>query len=113
MTDAALTSILPKVARPARRAPFASVEVHAAPAKVLAAWSELEAVALWAADRHDPQKSPLAAFLAALLAKKAAAFFAVQDPVRLQREWDDEQRKDGYAGWEKAVERTLDWVDVD
>jgi glycerol kinase len=28
-------------------------------------------------------------------------------------EWSDEQRADGYAGWKKAIERTLDWVDVD
>ena len=28
-------------------------------------------------------------------------------------EWNDEQRADGYKGWEKAVQRTLDWVDVD
>jgi glycerol kinase len=28
-------------------------------------------------------------------------------------EWDDQQRTDGYAGWKKAVQRTLDWVDVD
>ncbi|ACY96797.1 MULTISPECIES: glycerol kinase GlpK [Thermomonospora] len=27
-------------------------------------------------------------------------------------QWDDEQRAAGYAGWKKAVERTLDWVDV-
>ncbi|MEU6748026.1 glycerol kinase GlpK [Spirillospora sp. NPDC046719] len=27
--------------------------------------------------------------------------------------WDDEQREKGYAGWKKAVSRTLDWVDVD
>jgi glycerol kinase len=27
--------------------------------------------------------------------------------------WTDEQREDGYAGWSKAVQRTLDWVDVD
>jgi glycerol kinase len=27
-------------------------------------------------------------------------------------EWDDEQRASGYAGWKKAVDRTLDWVDV-
>ncbi len=26
--------------------------------------------------------------------------------------WTDEQRADGYAGWRKAVQRTLDWVDV-
>jgi glycerol kinase len=27
--------------------------------------------------------------------------------------WSDEQRARGYAGWRKAVTRTLDWVDVD
>jgi glycerol kinase len=27
--------------------------------------------------------------------------------------WSDQQRADGYAGWRKAVDRTLDWVDVD
>ncbi|GAB3492023.1 glycerol kinase GlpK [Flexivirga sp.] len=32
---------------------------------------------------------------------------------RWSPEWDDEQRAAGYAGWQKAVERTLDWVDVD
>ncbi|TDW92114.1 glycerol kinase GlpK [Kribbella sp. VKM Ac-2566] len=28
-------------------------------------------------------------------------------------QWDDDQRATGYAGWQKAVQRTLDWVDVD
>ena len=32
---------------------------------------------------------------------------------RWQPEWTEEQRETGYAGWQKAVERTLDWVDVD
>ncbi|MEV8371161.1 glycerol kinase GlpK [Kribbella sp. NPDC056861] len=32
---------------------------------------------------------------------------------RWSPEWNDEQRADGYKGWEKAVSRTLDWVDVD
>ncbi|HEX3790668.1 MAG TPA: glycerol kinase GlpK [Pseudonocardiaceae bacterium] len=32
---------------------------------------------------------------------------------RWQPEWTDQQRTDGYAGWKKAVTRTLDWVDVD
>ena len=27
--------------------------------------------------------------------------------------WSDEQRRSGYAGWQKAVQRTLDWVEVD
>ncbi len=32
---------------------------------------------------------------------------------RWDPEWNDEQREAGYAQWKKAVERTLDWVDVD
>jgi glycerol kinase len=28
-------------------------------------------------------------------------------------QWTEEQRAEGYAGWKKAVERTLGWVDVD
>ncbi|MGI8332561.1 glycerol kinase GlpK [Actinomadura scrupuli] len=32
---------------------------------------------------------------------------------RWESRWDDEQRAKGYGGWKKAVERTLDWVDVD
>ncbi|MDP9865970.1 glycerol kinase GlpK [Streptosporangium brasiliense] len=31
---------------------------------------------------------------------------------RWQPEWSDEQRAVGYAGWKKAVNRTLDWVDL-
>ena len=31
---------------------------------------------------------------------------------RWEPQWSDEQRAKGYAGWEKAVQRTLDWVDV-
>ncbi len=31
---------------------------------------------------------------------------------RWQPTWSDEQRNEGYAKWKKAVERTLDWVDV-
>jgi glycerol kinase len=27
-------------------------------------------------------------------------------------QWNDEQREAGYAGWRKAVERTLDWVEI-
>jgi len=27
--------------------------------------------------------------------------------------WTEEQRADGYRGWKKAVERTLNWVEVD
>ncbi|MEV4300348.1 glycerol kinase GlpK [Microbispora rosea] len=32
---------------------------------------------------------------------------------RWEPTWSDEQRERGYAGWRKAVQRTLDWVDVD
>jgi glycerol kinase len=31
---------------------------------------------------------------------------------RWDPQWSDEQRETGYAGWKKAVQRTLDWVDV-
>jgi glycerol kinase len=32
---------------------------------------------------------------------------------RWDPQWTDEQRATGYAQWKKAVERTLDWVDVE
>ncbi len=32
---------------------------------------------------------------------------------RWDPQWSDDQRAKGYAGWQKAVQRTLDWVDVD
>ena len=32
---------------------------------------------------------------------------------RWEPAWTDEQRADGYAGWRKAVERTLNWADVE
>jgi glycerol kinase len=32
---------------------------------------------------------------------------------RWQPAWSDEQREEGYGRWKKAVERTLNWVDVD
>jgi glycerol kinase len=32
---------------------------------------------------------------------------------RWEPHWSDEERERGYAGWKKAVTRTLDWVDVD
>ncbi|GAA2485281.1 glycerol kinase GlpK [Terrabacter carboxydivorans] len=31
---------------------------------------------------------------------------------RWEPSWTEEQREDGYAGWRRAVERTLDWVQV-
>ncbi|UXA13183.1 glycerol kinase GlpK [Mycobacterium sp. SMC-8] len=36
-----------------------------------------------------------------------------QEGKRWSPDWSGEQREDGYAGWRKAVQRTLDWVDVD
>jgi glycerol kinase len=35
-----------------------------------------------------------------------------QEERRWEPTWSDRQRADGYAGWHKAVERTLGWVDV-
>ena len=32
---------------------------------------------------------------------------------RWSPQWDDAQRTEGYTQWKKAVERTLDWVDVE
>ncbi|HEY6645812.1 MAG TPA: glycerol kinase GlpK, partial [Mycobacterium sp.] len=36
-----------------------------------------------------------------------------QEGRRWTPRWSEEQRAEGYAGWQKAVQRTLDWVDVD
>jgi glycerol kinase len=35
-----------------------------------------------------------------------------QEGERWSPQWSDDQRAAGYAGWQKAVQRTLDWVDV-
>ena len=35
-----------------------------------------------------------------------------QESRRWTPRWTDEQRAAGYAGWQKAVQRTLDWVEV-
>lgn len=35
-----------------------------------------------------------------------------QEGQRWSAQWSEAQRSDGYAGWQKAVQRTLDWVDV-
>ena len=58
---------------------------------------------------------------AAYAAGLAAGFWATPTscaptgtrPERWEPQWSDDQRDAGYAGWRKAVERTLDWVDVD
>jgi glycerol kinase len=36
-----------------------------------------------------------------------------QEGKRWTTSWSDDQRAAGYAGWQKAVQRTLDWVDVE
>ncbi len=58
---------------------------------------------------------------AAYAAGLAVGFWATPDDLRENWQesqrwsptWSEEQRATGYAGWKKAVERTLDWVDVD
>jgi glycerol kinase len=58
---------------------------------------------------------------AAYAAGLATGFWAGTDELRdkwaeaehWEPQWSDEQRTHGYAGWQKAVGRTLDWVDVD
>jgi glycerol kinase len=58
---------------------------------------------------------------AAYAAGLATGFWANTDELKVnwnesQRwlpEWSEQQREEGYAGWKKAVQRTLDWVEVD
>ncbi|MFP5218738.1 MAG: glycerol kinase GlpK, partial [Actinomycetes bacterium] len=57
---------------------------------------------------------------AAYAAGLAVGFWSSTDELRenwhedrrWEPSWSDEQRAVGHAGWRKAVERTLDWVDV-
>jgi glycerol kinase len=68
-----------------------------------------------------PQVAETTALGAAYAAGLAVGFWKDTDELRAnwaesQRwspTWSDRQRQDGYAGWSKAVQRTLDWVDVD
>jgi glycerol kinase len=58
---------------------------------------------------------------AAYAAGLAVGFWSGTDELRTnwkesrrwQPEWTEAAREKGYAGWRKAVTRTLDWVDVD
>ncbi|AWB91800.1 glycerol kinase GlpK [Aeromicrobium chenweiae] len=58
---------------------------------------------------------------AAYAAGLAVGFWSSTDELRenwneskrWEPQWDDEQRTAGYAQWTKAIQRTLDWVDVD
>ncbi|HVK29236.1 MAG TPA: FGGY-family carbohydrate kinase, partial [Nocardioides sp.] len=36
-----------------------------------------------------------------------------QEDTRWEPQWDEERRTAGYAQWKKAVQRTLDWVEVE
>jgi len=36
-----------------------------------------------------------------------------REDVRWEPQWDEDRRQEGYAQWRKAVQRTLDWVEVD
>ncbi|MBP6997048.1 MAG: glycerol kinase GlpK [Phycicoccus sp.] len=57
---------------------------------------------------------------AAYAAGLAVGFWGSTDELRANwaedrrwsPQWSDQQRQDGYAGWRKAVERTLNWVEV-
>ncbi|RZT84490.1 glycerol kinase [Pseudonocardia sediminis] len=57
---------------------------------------------------------------AAYAAGLAVGFWSSTDELRenwnedrrWEPHWSEEQRQDGYGRWKKAVERTLDWVDV-
>src|SRR5271165_5548307 len=58
---------------------------------------------------------------AAYAAGLATGFWANTDELKVNwnesrrwdPEWNEQQRAAGYAGWKKAVERTLNWVEVD
>lgn len=58
---------------------------------------------------------------AAYAAGLAVGFWGDQEELRRnwnegrrwEPRWSEDQRETGYAGWRKAVERTLDWVEVD
>ncbi|MFA1543791.1 glycerol kinase GlpK [Actinomadura monticuli] len=58
---------------------------------------------------------------AAYAAGLATGFWTTTDELRRnwnedkrwEPTWNDDQRRIGYAGWKKAVERTYGWVDVD
>ena len=71
-------------------------------------------------DVSRPVVAETTALGAAYAAGLAVGFWS--DPGELRENWhedrrwspqiDDETRQQGYQGWRKAVERTLDWVDV-
>jgi glycerol kinase len=66
-----------------------------------------------------PKVAETTALGAAYAAGLATGFWKDTDELRAnwnederwEPQWSDEQRAKGYAGWQKAVQRTLDWVD--
>ena len=66
-----------------------------------------------------PKVPETTALGAAYAAGLAVGFWSGTDELRenwsedkrWQPQWSDEQREAGYAGWKKAVERTLGWVE--
>ena len=67
-----------------------------------------------------PAAAETTALGAAYAAGLATGFWADPDDLRANWQesrrwspsWSEEQRAAGYAGWRKAVQRTLDWVEV-
>lgn len=71
-------------------------------------------------DVSRPVVAETTALGAAYAAGLATGFWAATDELRANWQegqrwsphWNEEARAAGYAGWRKAVDRTLDWVDV-
>jgi glycerol kinase len=71
-------------------------------------------------DVVKPVVAETTALGAAYAAGLAVAFWESSDDLRANWQedkrwtpaWSEEQRSSGYQGWQKAVQRTLDWVDV-
>ena len=67
-----------------------------------------------------PEVAETTALGAAYAAGLATGFWKDTDEMRenwienkrWEPQWSEDQREEGYARWNKAVERTLDWVDV-
>jgi glycerol kinase len=68
-----------------------------------------------------PQVAETTALGAAYAAGLAVGFWRDTDELRAnwnqahrwEPEWDEDRRESGYANWKRAVERTLNWVEVD
>jgi glycerol kinase len=71
-------------------------------------------------DVVKPVVAETTALGAAYAAGLAVGFWSNPDELRANWQqdkrwspaWDDDQRAAGYAGWRKAVQRTLDWIDI-